>query len=119
MYLDLKNPGSFPKMTSFFSAEGLTVAPVDSYANIESKMEEGTTNRTVAATQMNATSSRAHTIVGITLIQKFKNAAGEETTKSSIVNLVDLAGRSVFLGISWTVFECISYLELIQTEVQE
>ena len=39
--------------------------------------------------------SRAHTIVGITLVQKSKNAAGEETTKSSIVNLVDLAGRFV------------------------
>ncbi|ELU02132.1 hypothetical protein CAPTEDRAFT_196619 [Capitella teleta] len=75
-----------------FYAEGLTVAPVDSYISIENKMEEGTMNRTVAATQMNATSSRAHTIVGITLIQKSKNAAGEETTKSSVINLVDLAG---------------------------
>ena len=40
--------------------------------------------------------SRAHTIVGITLVQKFVNAAGEETTKSSVINLVDLAGRSVY-----------------------
>ena len=47
--------------------------PVASYAAIESKMEEGTQNRTVAATQMNATSSRAHTIVAITFIQKYKN----------------------------------------------
>lgn len=37
--------------------------------------------------------SRAHTIVGVTFIQKNKNAAGEETAKSSVVNLVDLAGR--------------------------
>ncbi|XP_022241347.1 kinesin-like protein KIF28P [Limulus polyphemus] len=36
--------------------------------------------------------SRAHTIVGITLIQKAKNAAGQETAKTSVVNLVDLAG---------------------------
>jgi len=41
---------------------------------------------------MNATSSRAHTIVGIHFTQKQKNAAGQETAKSSIVNLVDLAG---------------------------
>lgn len=74
-------------------AQGLTMFPVASYAAIESKMEEGTQNRTVAATQMNATSSRAHTIVAITFIQKYKNAAGAETAKKSVVNLVDLAGR--------------------------
>ena len=38
-------------------------------------------------------SSRAHTIVGITFTQKAKNDAGQETAKSSVVNLVDLAGR--------------------------
>lgn len=76
-----------------FTAQGLTKFPVSSYAAIESKMEEGTANRTVAATQMNATSSRAHTIVAITFIQKYKNAAGAETAKKSVVNLVDLAGR--------------------------
>ena len=56
-------------------------------------MDEGTTNRTVAATNMNATSSRAHTIVGIHFVQKAKNQAGQEMAKTSIVNLVDLAGR--------------------------
>ncbi len=75
------------------TAEGLKYTPIGSYAEVEKKMEEGTMNRTVAATQMNATSSRAHTIVGITFVQKFINAAGEETAKTSIVNLVDLAGR--------------------------
>ena len=38
-------------------------------------------------------SSRAHTIVGITFVQKSVNAAGEEMAKSASVNLVDLAGR--------------------------
>ena len=76
-----------------FQAEGLKQAAVGTYDGIEAKMEEGTLNRTVASTKMNATSSRAHTIVGITFIQKSKNAAGEETAKSSVVNLVDLAGR--------------------------
>ena len=41
---------------------------------------------------MNATSSRAHTIVAIEIVQKYKNEAGKEMTKSSIINLVDLAG---------------------------
>ncbi|XP_052091437.1 kinesin-like protein KIF28 [Mytilus californianus] len=75
-----------------FYAEGLKIVPVSSYVDIEAKTEEGTRNRTVASTAMNATSSRAHTIVGITFVQKYINAAGEETAKTSIVNLVDLAG---------------------------
>ena len=77
----------------FLSAEGLIATPVGNYDEIDRKMADGTKNRTVAATNMNATSSRAHTIVGITFSQKFKNAAGEDTTKTSIINLVDLAGR--------------------------
>ena len=52
----------------------------------------GTANRTVAATQMNATSSRAHTVVTIVFDQISKNQTGQETKKSSNVNLVDLAG---------------------------
>lgn len=52
----------------------------------------GTANRTVASTQMNATSSRAHTVVTITFDQITKNEAGQETKKSSSINLVDLAG---------------------------
>ncbi len=52
--------------------------PVNSYAAISQKMEEGTTNRTIASTNMNATSSRAHTIVTIAFVQKKKNAANEE-----------------------------------------
>ena len=56
-------------------------------------MEEGTRNRTVAATQMNATSSRAHTIVNINFTQKSINDAGQEMAKSALCNLVDLAGR--------------------------
>ena len=43
---------------------------VASYDEISAKMDEGTLNRTVASTNMNNTSSRAHTIVGITFVQK-------------------------------------------------
>ncbi|OWF37465.1 Kinesin-like protein KLP6 [Mizuhopecten yessoensis] len=75
-----------------FYADGLKVVPVNSYDEISKKMAEGTTNRTVASTNMNATSSRAHTIVGITFQQIFINPAGEKTTKAAVVNLVDLAG---------------------------
>jgi len=75
-----------------FYAEGLLIEAVSDYEAIERRTEEGTKNRTVASTNMNATSSRAHTIVGVTFTQKGKNAAGEETAKSSVVNLVDLAG---------------------------
>ncbi|KAK4299096.1 hypothetical protein Pmani_028601 [Petrolisthes manimaculis] len=75
-----------------FYAEGLKLALVSNYQEIEQKMNEGTVNRTIASTNMNATSSRAHTIVSINFVQKFKNVAGQETAKQAVVNLVDLAG---------------------------
>ncbi|XP_067143109.1 kinesin-like protein KIF28 [Centruroides vittatus] len=75
-----------------FYAEGLTSSLVANYESIQSKIETGTTNRSIASTNMNVTSSRAHTIVGITLIQKSRKAGGQETSKISCVNLVDLAG---------------------------
>jgi len=75
-----------------FYIEKLSNVTVTSYANIESKMDDGTKNRTIAATSMNATSSRAHTIVALTFTQKGKNDLGQGMTKSSVINLVDLAG---------------------------
>lgn len=45
---------------------------------------------------MNATSSRAHTVVTVTFDQISKNDSGQETKKSSTINLVDLAGE--FMG---------------------
>lgn len=39
-----------------FSAEGLKLAMVTSYKEIEIKLNEGTTNRSIASTNMNATS---------------------------------------------------------------
>ncbi len=42
---------------------------------------------------MNATSSRAHTVVCIVFDQiKKDETTGKETKKSSVINLVDLAG---------------------------
>ncbi|KAH7700395.1 hypothetical protein AAVH_32485, partial [Aphelenchoides avenae] len=75
-----------------FYVEGLTSTPVSSYKEIERKINEGTKNRTIAATNMNATSSRAHTIVKIQFVQKTPKPGGGTTTKSSEINLVDLAG---------------------------
>jgi hypothetical protein len=39
--------------------------PVNCYEEIEARMEEGSRNRTIASTEMNACSSRAHTIICI------------------------------------------------------
>jgi len=77
-----------------FYAEGLQVSPVSSYEDIETRISEGTRNRTLASTNMNATSSRAHTIVSINFVQKGVNKKGKNMTKTSVINLVDLAGRS-------------------------
>ena len=45
--------------------QDLSKHPVDSYKAIESKMDEGYSNRSIGSTLMNATSSRAHTIITI------------------------------------------------------
>lgn len=45
--------------------EHLSKYRVSSYEQIEEKMLEGGRNRTIAATQMNNSSSRAHTIITI------------------------------------------------------
>ncbi|KAL4235255.1 hypothetical protein ACF0H5_006893 [Mactra antiquata] len=79
-----------PKLGMFY-VEGLKKVPVGSYAEIEKRMEQGTQQRTVASTNMNATSSRAHTVVTIIFDQIIKSENGE-TKKSSVMNLVDLAG---------------------------
>ncbi|XP_070565342.1 kinesin-like protein KIF28P isoform X2 [Ptychodera flava] len=97
---DLLNPKNNPKgglkirehQNKGFYVEMLKVVNVNSFSDIESRINEGTRNRTIAATNMNATSSRAHTIVSVTLVQKAKNEAGQSMTKTSIINLVDLAG---------------------------
>uniref|UniRef100_A0A8R1HRZ0 Kinesin-like protein n=1 Tax=Caenorhabditis japonica TaxID=281687 RepID=A0A8R1HRZ0_CAEJA len=75
-----------------FYVENLTTVPVNGFKEIETKIEEGTKNRTIAATQMNATSSRAHTIFKITFNQKSSKQGGGASMKKSEINLVDLAG---------------------------
>merc|ERR1712048_1431429 len=80
-----------PKVGAFYVQDLKDVA-VGSYEEIEMRTEEGTANRTVASTAMNAPSSRAHTLVTVKFDQIQKNDAGEETKKSAVINLIDLAG---------------------------
>lgn len=76
-----------------FIVEGLTSAVVRSHLEVEDYLVEGTKNRTIAATNMNATSSRAHTIFTIHFMHKSKAQNGEIMAKTSVIHLVDLAGR--------------------------
>ncbi len=69
--------------------DSLEPVPVLDYPDIESKMELGTKNRTVASTKMNATSSRAHTVFTIMFQQISKSDKREQVSK---INLIDLAG---------------------------
>merc|ERR1719446_2057121 len=63
--------------------DGVRKRPVNSYAAIERVTQEGTSNRTVGATMMNATSSRAHTVITIEFKQVQKQA-GVNTEKLSM-----------------------------------
>merc|ERR1711974_108684 len=79
-----------PKLGLFY-VQNLKKVPVGSYEEIERRIEEGTQNRTVASTQMNATSSRAHTLVTI-MFNQITKIEGQERKKEAVINLVDLAG---------------------------
>lgn len=71
--------------------EDLTKYTVKNYKEIEEIINNGNKNKTLGATLMNATSSRAHTIITLELIQR-ETGAIKTTEKISVVNLVDLAG---------------------------
>jgi kinesin family member 13 len=73
--------------------EGLSKSPCSSYEEISAILDKGNNNRTVAATQMNATSSRAHTVLTISFTQIMYDDTGKPLNrKQSNINLVDLAG---------------------------
>ncbi|TGZ56453.1 hypothetical protein CRM22_010166 [Opisthorchis felineus] len=75
-----------------FYVQGLTQIPVGSYKEVEQRMKQGTAKRTIAATNMNETSSRAHTLVTLTFDQLYGEVHSNGSRKRSIINLVDLAG---------------------------
>jgi hypothetical protein len=73
--------------------EGLSKTPCSNYDEISAVLDKGNNNRTVAATQMNATSSRAHTVLTICFTQIMYDDTGKPLNrKVSNINLVDLAG---------------------------
>ena len=85
-----------PKLGLFYVGDLKKVA-VGSYEEIDRRIEEGTANRTVASTQMNATSSRAHTVVTIEFTQK-KMVDGNEMAKQSGKWLQTVPGIHAPLG---------------------
>jgi hypothetical protein len=73
--------------------QGLTDAPVRSFADIQHLMEVGDQNRTTASTKMNLTSSRSHAVFTITLKQIQHSLTNDETIeRTARMRLVDLAG---------------------------
>ncbi|KAG7272490.1 hypothetical protein CRUP_005962 [Coryphaenoides rupestris] len=73
--------------------EDLSKLAVTSYNDIQYLMESGNKARTVAATNMNETSSRSHAVFNIIFTQKKHDMDSENTSeKVSKISLVDLAG---------------------------
>ena len=71
--------------------DGLKYVPVYNYEDIERQLEFGFANRTIAATAMNATSSRAHTVFTLKIKRTKRTESGEAVVESEL-HLVDLAG---------------------------
>ncbi|XP_058605414.1 kinesin-like protein KIF1A isoform X7 [Onychostoma macrolepis] len=73
--------------------EDLSKLAVTSYNDIQDLMDSGNKARTVAATNMNETSSRSHAVFNIIFTQKRHDSDTENTSeKVSKISLVDLAG---------------------------
>ena len=73
--------------------EDLAKLVVRSFQEIENLMDEGNKARTVAATNMNETSSRSHAVFTLTLTQKRHDVeTNMDTEKVAKISLVDLAG---------------------------
>ncbi|XP_011334948.2 kinesin-like protein unc-104 isoform X8 [Ooceraea biroi] len=73
--------------------EDLSKLAVMSYEDIHDLIDEGNKARTVAATNMNETSSRSHAVFTIFFTQQQQdNTTGLMTEKVSKISLVDLAG---------------------------
>ncbi|KAM0788929.1 hypothetical protein ACM66B_003005 [Microbotryomycetes sp. NB124-2] len=96
---DLLNPGNKGNLKvrehPIFGpyVESLSKLAVQSFEDIEALMDEGTKARTVAATNMNETSSRSHAIFTVLLTQRRLDAdTGIVGEKVSRISLVDLAG---------------------------
>lgn len=81
--------------------DGLSQLAVTSFEDIDNLMTEGNKSRTVAATNMNAESSRSHAVFSVVLTQTITDQkSGVTGEKASRMSLVDLAGseRAVKTG---------------------
>jgi kinesin family protein 1 len=82
---------SHPKKGAY--VQGLKKFTVTTFEQVNQFMEIGQQQRTVAATQMNQTSSRAHTIFTLELTQTITNVSTQKVSdKTSTISLIDLAG---------------------------
>ncbi|XP_029932199.1 kinesin-like protein KIF1C isoform X2 [Myripristis murdjan] len=73
--------------------EDLSKLAVTGFSDIQDLMDAGNKARTVAATNMNETSSRSHAVFTIVFTQKRRDQmTGLDTEKVSKISLVDLAG---------------------------
>ena len=71
--------------------EGAKNLEVMTYEQIDSTIKMGESNKSIAATNMNKTSSRAHTVVTIKIV-KVTTFNGKKSQTESTINIVDLAG---------------------------
>ena len=72
--------------------QGITEAEVQNAKEAKSLILSGLKSRHVAATEMNAESSRSHLLFSIYLNSRYINPKGGEVKKSSRLHLIDLAG---------------------------
>lgn len=72
--------------------QGLEEITVHSKNEVYAILEKGSKRRQTAATLMNASSSRSHTVFSVTVHIKENSLDGEELLKTGKLNLVDLAG---------------------------
>lgn len=76
-----------------FFVENLTSLVCANKTELERRIDEGQLNKSIAATSMNETSSRGHTIYEFRIKQYTRKDTSEpESLISSVVQLVDLAG---------------------------
>ncbi|XP_038070916.1 kinesin-like protein KIF11-A [Patiria miniata] len=72
--------------------QGLEEIVVHNKSEVYAILEKGAAKRQTAATLMNATSSRSHSVFTVTIHIKENSVDGEELLKTGKLNLVDLAG---------------------------
>ena len=90
-----------------FYVESLTRNAVGNYASIDKLMEAGTKARTVASTNMNATSSRAHTIFQVILTQTKVDAARGKATDKVRFRLCRCLCMSLCMSLSLSLYLCL------------